>query len=432
MALAQGPRLEELVLAITSVDAAQVSPSVGQAVSKRDGLGRADTMTTVLRLMLLRFVACSLAPFTPVAPVRAQLPDAPVRVAVGFGVDTSGVLNHEIFGLWRSYLSSRPSCAQRSPLWSPSEQAQWPVADLLCTYVYQGFSTFTVVHLAPAAGLDSTYLIRTLVARVSDSGQVVQPLALYRLYATREGGRWVLANALPRLTLRWNHETIGRITFVFPLGQRFARARAEATAAFVDSLALAFQLPPPPAVGYYFTDDLIQTLGAAGLEFFPLGSDTVGGRSNALDHLVFIGSSSNGEGYRHELAHVILGPFLAPLNAAGLVQEGLMTWTGGSAGLDFNALLPGLKQYLDAHPDLTLESILTDPPPRSGTVDVGYDGLAVLCKMVYDGGGVAAIRILASAGREPRAVLSTAARLLHVRDVLLDRVWRDRIADLSR
>ena len=79
-------------------------------------------------------------------------------------------------------------------------------------------------------------------------------------------------------------------------------------AAFVDSLALAFQVPPPPAVGYYFTDDLIQTLGAAGLEFFPLGSDTVGGRSNALDHLVFIGSSSNGEGYRHELAHVILGP----------------------------------------------------------------------------------------------------------------------------
>src|SRR3989449_6138589 len=209
---------------------------------KRDGLGRADTMTTVLRLMLLRFVACSLAPFTPVAPVRAQLPDAPVRVAVGFGVDTSGVLNHEIFGLWRSYLSSRPSCAQRSPLWSPSEQAQWPVADLLCTYVYQGFSTFTVVHLAPAAGLDSTYLIRTLVARVSDSGQVVQPLALYRLYATREGGRWVLANALPRLTRRWNHETIGRITFVFPLGQRFARARAEATAAFVDTLALAFQV----------------------------------------------------------------------------------------------------------------------------------------------------------------------------------------------
>ena len=36
--------------------------------------------------------------------------------------------------------------------------------------------------------LDSTYLIRTLVASVSDPGQEVQPLA-YRVYATRQQGR---------------------------------------------------------------------------------------------------------------------------------------------------------------------------------------------------------------------------------------------------
>lgn len=372
------------------------------------------------------------AALTPLAAGRSQLPDTSVRVAVGFGVDTAGVPNHEIFALWRSYLSSRPSCSQRSTLWSPSEQARWPVADLLCNYVYQGFSKFTVVHLAPAVGFDSTYLIRTLVAGVSGPDQDVQPLALYRVYATREQGRWVLANALPRLTGRWNHETIGRITFVFPPTQRFRRARAEATAAFVDSLAGAFAVSPPSTIGYYFTDDLVQTLGAAGLEFFPLGSDTVGGRNNALDHLVFIGSSSNGEGYRHELAHVILHPFLAPLSAAGLVQEGLMTWTGGSAGLDFRELMPGLNHYLDTHPDLTLESIMTNPPPREGTVDVVYGGGAVLCKMVYDTGGLAAIRSLANAGREPGAVLAAAARLLNTSVPRVDRLWRDRIADLSR
>lgn len=378
--------------------------------------------------------ACLLlvAAFTPRAALRAQLPDTSVRVAVGFGVDTVEVPNHEVFVLWRNYLSSRPNCAQRSPLWSPSEQARWPVADLLCSFVYQGFSKFTVVHLAPAVGFDSTFLIRTLVAGVSEPGQDVQPLALYRVYATREGGRWVLANALPRLTRGWNHETIGRITFVFPPTRAFARARAQATAAFVDSLAHAFAVPPPPSIEYFFTDDLIQTLGAAGLEFFPLGSDTVGGRSNVLDHLVFIGSTSNGEGYRHELAHVVLWPFLAPLGAAALVQEGLMTWTGGSAGFDFQQLMPGLKQYLDAHPDLTLERILTNPPPRAGTLDVGYDGLAVLCKMVYDVGGLAGIRTLASAGREPRAVLKAAARVLNVSEARVDRLWRERIDQLSR
>ena len=364
--------------------------------------------------------------------MQAQLPDRAVHVAVGFGVDTAGVPNHEILSLWRSYLSSRPDCMRPASRWSRTEQERWPVVDLLCSYVYQGFSNFTVVHLAPAVGFDSTYLIRTLVVRVSDAGQDVQPLALYRVYATREGGRWVLANALPRLTRRWNHETIGRITFVFPPTRAFAHARAQATAAFVDSLARAFGVPPPPTIHYYFSDDLIETLGAAGLEYFPLGSDTVGGRANAPDHLVFIGSSSNGEGYRHELAHVILWPFLAPLKHAGLVLEGLMTWTGGSAGLEFKDLIPNLRRYLDAHPDLTLESIMTKPPLREGTLDVGYDGFAVLCKMVFDAGGVAAIRSLADAGTEPRPVLRTAAQLLNISMADLDGLWRDRIAALSQ
>ncbi|HWC74660.1 MAG TPA: hypothetical protein VG454_12065 [Gemmatimonadales bacterium] len=356
---------------------------------------------------------------------------SPVRVAIGFGVDTLGT-NHEIFTLWRSYLSSAPGCSQNSSLWSASEQAQWPVVDLLCSYVYQGFTGFTVVHLAPAVGLDSTYMIRTLVATVSDSGHDVQPLALYRVYATRERGRWVLANALPRLTRDWSHETIGRVRFVFPPGHRFARERASATAAFVDSLAAAFAISPPVSIGYYFTDDLIQTLSALGLEFFPLGADTVGGRSNAPDRLVFVGSSSHGEEYRHELAHVVLEPFVASFRPSGLVREGLMTWTGGSAGLTFQQLMPGLKGYLDAHPEVTLERILTDPPPRVGTLDVGYDGLAVLCKMVYDAAGIPGVRELMSAGREPRAVVDTAAHVLNVAPARLDPLWRRRVSELAR
>jgi hypothetical protein len=352
-------------------------------------------------------------------------------VALGFGVDTLGT-SREIFALWRTYLSSRPGCSQQSSLWAPSERAQWPVVDLLCNYGYLESSRFTVVHLAPAVGLDSTYLIRTLVAHVSDPDRDVQPVALLRVYATREQGRWVLANALPRLTKNWNHETIGRVRFVFPRTHRFARARALATSAFVDSLASAFEISPPASIDYYFTDDLIETLSAAGLEFYPLGADTVGGRANSIDRLVFVGSSSHGEEYRHELAHVVLEPFLAPLKTAGLVREGLMTWTGGSAGLTFSQLMPALKGYLDSHPDLTLESILTDPPSRTGTLDVGYDGLAVLCKMVFDAGGLAAIRELAGAGREPREVLGAAARILRVSESQLDQLWRRRVADLAR
>jgi len=397
---------------------------------KVGGASSTAKISMLTRLLIVAFLLSAMAARFTAA--QAQSPAPPVHLAVGFGVDTTTAPHGEILTLYRTYLTHRLDSLRPNPYWSTAEQKKWPVFDLLTPYIYQGFSNFTVVHLAPAVGLDSTYLIRTLISSVDDSTKEVRPLALYRVYATREAGSWVLANALPRLTRGWNHEKVGRITFVFPPSRAFARTRAERTAAFVDSLARAFEIPPPPAIDYYFTDDLSETLRAAGLEFFPLGADTVGGRSHALDHLVFIGSSKSGEEYRHELAHVILWPFLAPLKAAGLVQEGLMTWTGGSAGLDFKDLIPGLKRYLDAHPDLTLETIMTNPPLREGTLDVGYDGLAVLCKMVYDAGGLAAIRGLANAGFEPRLVLDTAARLLNVSPAELDGLWRNRIAALSR
>jgi hypothetical protein len=361
------------------------------------------------------------------AMLLMQLPAPPIRLAVGFGVDTARSPQREILALYRSYLARLPDSLRPNPFWSEAEQKQWPVFDLLSGYVYQGFTNFTVVHLAPAVDLDSTYVIRTLVSSVADSTHEVKPLALYRVYATREAGHWVLANALTRLTRRWHREKIRRVTFVYPPGQRFTRRRAEASAEFVDSLARAFQLPHSPAVEYYFTGDLIETFGAMGLDFFPLGADTVGGRSNTVDHLVFIGSSSNGEGYRHELAHIVLAPLIAGGRTSGLVMEGLMTWAGGSAGLDFGDLLPGLREYLQAHPQLTLEAVMTHPPPREGTLDVGYDGVAVLCAMVYDKGGLAAIRELANAGLQPIDALTTAARLLGVSRDDLDRLWRNRV-----
>ncbi len=355
---------------------------------------------------------------------RAQAAPTPIRLAAGWGVDTLTPPHHEIFSLYRSYLAARTDTARARDYWSASEQRLWPLYDLLSGIVYQGFSHYTVVHLAPAVGLDSTYVLRILVSAVEDSTGDVRPLALFRVYAVREAGRWVLANALPRLTRNWRHDTLGHVTFVYPPAHRFDRREASASAAFVDSLAQRFGLPTPEPITYYFTDDMLETLAAAGLDFFPIGSDTVGGRANPWDRFVLIGSSSAGESYRHELAHVVLAPLFAGARFNGLVQEGLMTWLGGSAGLRYEDLLPGLRRYVAEHPELTLERLLSEPPPRVGSLDVGYDGAAVLCAMVHDHGGDAAVRELAHAGPAPADVLDAAARLLAVpRDSVTAR-WR--------
>lgn len=361
------------------------------------------------------------------AIAHAQRRVQPIRVTIGFGVDSVAATEREILATFRAYLAQQPVPPRPNPHWSRAEQEQWPVFDLLSGYLYQGFTNFTVVHLAPAVGLDSTYLIRTLISSVNDTTREVRPLALYNVYVVREAGRWVLANALPRQTRTWRRETLGRVTFVYPPTHQFDRPAAEASAAFVDSLAAAFSLTPPQSIGYYFSADLLETFRVMGLDYFPLGADTVGGRSLNANRLVFVGSSSHGEGYRHELAHVVLQPFFENVRPAGLVVEGIMTWTGGSAGLSYAELLPGLRQYLGSHPELTLQMVLAEPPPRVGTLDVGYDGTAVLCAMIFERGGVPAIRSLVRAGGRPADVLASARRTLGVDVNGLDQLWRSRI-----
>jgi hypothetical protein len=348
-----------------------------------------------------------------------------LHLAVGFGVDTASSPEREIFALWRHYLTEA-SDSVRVTLWSARERSKGPLFDLVAPYVYQGFSHFTVAQLARAVGLPNTFVIRTLVAAVDDATLDARPLALYRVYATVEGGRWVLANALPRSTRFWRKETIGRITFVYPPAHPFRPSRARATATFIDSLAHAFGLPRPAPITYYFTDDLGETLRAVGLDFFPIGSDTVGGRSNVFMRQVYVGSSANGEGYRHELAHIVLAAVLTR-HTSGLLAEGLMTWTGGSAGLSYAELLPGLARYLSAHPEVTLQSIMEKPPPRIGSLDVAYDGLAVLCDMIFTHSGLHGLRALLSAGPEPSTVLAAAAASLEVPPSTVDSLWRRRI-----
>lgn len=357
-----------------------------------------------------------------VEPAAAKLPVDSLQLVVGFGVEENASPEREILALWRHYLTE-PSDSLRATLWSASERATGVGYDLVSAYVYQGFTKFTVVDLGRAAGPQQTYVIRTLVSAVQDSTLDVRPLALYRVYATIEDGRWVLANALPRTTREWRREIVGKITFVYPPGHEFDRGCARATAAFADSLAKAFDLPEPDPLTYYFSDDLAETLRALGLEFFPLGGDPVGGRSNILQRHVYVASSANQEGYRHEVAHIILAPVVSS-NTHGLVAEGLMTWTGGSAGLDYPDLLPALAHYLSDRPDLSLQVVLENPPQRRGTLDVGYSGIAVLCKMVFDGAGLPGLRALCSAGNDPGVIVNTAAQMLGVSPAKLDKMWR--------
>jgi hypothetical protein len=365
-------------------------------------------------------MACIILSLALGTPVEAQ-PVESLRLALGFGVDTTASPEREILALWKAYLTE-PSDSLRARMWSSTERLDGKHFDLIAPYVYQGFEHFTVVHLGPSGGSPSYFVIRTLVSGVEDSTQDVRPLALYRVYATQENGRWVLANALSRNTREWHRTTLGKIAFVYPPTHRFNLQLGRASSAFVDSLAAAFGLPAPRPITYVFTDDLGETLRALGLEYFPYGSDPLGGRSNVYARHVYVGAPANGEGYVHELAHIVLDPVVR--GTSRLLVEGLTTWTGGSAGQSYGALVPRMAQYLSNHPDMTLERLLSDPPPRVDRLDVGYVGCAALCKMVFDRRGLSALRTLLSSGKDSNSILGAAVQALGVSSAELSTLWR--------
>ena len=95
------------------------------------------------------------------------------------------------------------------------------------------------------------------------------------VYVMREGGEWMLANALVPNTRGWRRDTVGALKF-----------------------------------------------GATG------------GLAQPVNRQLFSGIPALGEEYRHELAHLVLAPLMTSSTWC-VVSEGVATWLGGTTGGDF-------------------------------------------------------------------------------------------------
>ncbi|MBL0937903.1 MAG: hypothetical protein IBJ03_03350 [Gemmatimonadaceae bacterium] len=350
----------------------------------------------------------------------------PIRLAIGFGVDTNANPAREILALWRNYLQETDG-PRANAFWARAEQAMYPDVDLLRTFVYQGFTNFTLIHLGPSPGEPGVYELRTFVGRADSATRDVYPLAVYAVYAVREGGRWVLSNALVHRTRAWYRYRVRHIAYAVSSPALMDTLRATRTATYMDSVGTAFGVTVPE-ISYYAAESLSGIYAALGLDFFPLATDTAGGRALVSQRMVLVGGTTNTESNRHELAHVVLASLSTP-RTHRLLAEGLATWIGGSAGLPYTALLPGLAAWLSAHPDATLLGILTNPPRREGTLDVGYNVLAVICALAHERGGVAAVRAIMDGGPAPEDVVRTIARVFGLTPAQVDELWRGRVRE---
>jgi hypothetical protein len=367
-----------------------------------------------------------------------RTPDSiPFRVTLGFGVDTSVAPVREIFRTWMTFLTDRPDSNHASKVWSPSEQRSYRNAVLGRDYIFQGFPrafpVISVVTIAPVVpGEDSVYVIRTLFGDLYQPDNEVKLLGVFRVYAQRDGNRWVLSNAIDRLTAHWVRQPVGSITFVYPSWSRLDRRRAARSARFADSLAAAFALAPAPLT-YYVAETPEEMFRLQGLDFVPEAGQASGiaGRADGVNRIVFSGSATLQEGYLHEIAHVVLTPLVIPGRTHWLAVEGCATWAGGWQGRMYPALMRDLAFYLKNHWSYTLDSILLQPAP-SGVLDPRYAVGAVLFQLAAEHGGVTAVRSLFRTGPTSQDLQQGIARGLGIPPATLDAVWRRKVLSYAR
>jgi len=245
----------------------------------------------------------------------------------------------QILENWRLYLASTSSfdAVEKlgfSPYWATADQRDFKSYDIARGRVDAFGASATVLHLAPSSpGATDRYEIRTLFSWPHSTPGRVPHVAIVRVYATRENGRWVFSNVLSDLTRDWPREKVGPITYIMQPGHRFDRTRAERAVAFSDSLAEVFGVPAITDLEYYVTDSREEMYRIVGIDWYADYGEPGGGFAMPRDKRLFSGDVLVGEEHRHELTHVVLQS-LDSSKSHWITSEGLATWFGGTLGQD--------------------------------------------------------------------------------------------------
>jgi hypothetical protein len=262
------------------------------------------------------------------------------------------------------------------------------------------------------------YVVRTLFASTDGPTNDVKPIALTRVYAIRENGHWVFANALPRLTRDWKRHLVGHVNYIVEPGHTFDEGKARNAVRFADSVAVAFGVQPITNLDYYVTDTPEEIHRILGLDFIVGGEQA--SYSDPGRQMILVGSSVFGENHRHELTHSALAPLTWTPNTAEIVNEGTATWFGGSLGKSFPQVMRDYAAFLNAHPTITLDSVLTVKDHDLGTRPAG----AALVEMTSQHGGIAALKALMASGRTTAQLRAGLEKALGMPWTEIGQAWR--------
>ncbi|WP_143815387.1 hypothetical protein [Longibacter salinarum] len=340
-------------------------------------------------------------------------------------VDTTDADVKQVYQLWRSYLRSRPDSVYDNPHWSEEEKERYADFDISrrWTYGYEvgGRSIHETYGLKPRVlsieRQDSLYAIRTLYAP-DDLAHAQEIYSLQRVYAGKENGAWKLYNALSVRTKDWNRARAGALRYIYPPGHTLNEKAAERSAAFVDSLEQAYDLPETEPITYYVARSYDEMARISGLDYAWDGND---GRAYLVNRQIFVGTAS--ASYPHELVHMVFADYdLHPL-----ISEGLATYLGGIGDQSFHELVADVDQRVQQN-DLTLERMISGRGVRART---RYVGGAVLVKAADEDGNETLTTFLSLANSKS-GIFEAMEQVLGVEREEASGFWQQKLREYSR
>jgi hypothetical protein len=342
-------------------------------------------------------------------------------------VDTTKQETKEVVALWTQYLSSSPDIVYNNPYWNEAEKMKYADFDFTRAFMYQLPSSQLLNYYKPTIlsveKEAENYAIRTLFSAEGLEGSYKRsnPWCITKIYAVKENGRWKLKNALSILTQSWERKTVGRITFIYPPEHQFNEALARRSITFCDSIARKFQLPDWKPFDFYITkggDELGKLLG---FDFFFAGYAT--GVAMNDERILFSGFDS--EWYPHEFVHMIDGDF----KRHGMIEEGFATWTSGQLSWEMTFVegAKGLSGQIAENDQITFDDIMNKRWGWQNATQYYYTTGAILCKLVYDKGGVAALKKLLDTPPDHGRLVEKVCVLLKIRTADLDKYLRKEI-----
>jgi len=358
-------------------------------------------------LILTTLLSCGLA--------FAQKPT--IDIIIHSRVDTSKQEIKEVVALWTNYLSSKPDSIYDNPYWNEAEKKRNTDFDFTRPFIYPFPSTQILNYYKPTIlsveKEGDNYAIRTLFNAEGLEGiyKKSNPWCITKLYAVKDNNKWKLKNALPILTQNWKRNTIAKITYIYPPEHQFNDLLADKANKFCDSIALKFQFPDWQPFDFYITNSGDELGKLLGFDFFFTGYTTGMGMN---DRRILLGGFDS-EWYPHEFVHLVV----ENKSRHGMINEGFATWLGGTMEKTFEERAKILAQQLANNDTVTFDDILNKN--WGWQFAAYYTTGAILCKLVYDKGGVIAVKKLLDIPPDNDKLIQTISELLKIKTTDIDK-----------